>query len=337
MVTLIDNRDGPTKVSQSKIKTWRRCRRAYHYKYVQKLRKKIKSRPLVFGTIIHSMIEADANGDDPFAVLDAINLKDMKMFQAEREQYGEIIEDIRCIMEDYFDHWEDHPKAFKYLRKNKKSAEHEFEIDLGDDILFGGKIDGVVKSRGMKWLEETKTFKRMPNEETRWKSVQSSVYIRAVDIMGWWSDLEGTVWNYVHSVAPAVPALLQNGKVSEAKLKSLPSRVKAFLATQGAKPKDYPKLMQYAKDGRDSYFLRVYTPLNQRVIDDTWEDFLMSAREIRDFGPTSKQRSIEQHCSWCDFEKLCSGEILGLDIDFIMEREYTHDDRQEDGNEVEAE
>jgi hypothetical protein len=337
MVTLIDNKDGPIKVSQSKVKTWRKCRRSYHFRYVQKLRKKVKSRPLVFGTIVHQMIEAEANGDDPFELLDSVSAIEGNLFKAEKEMYGEIIEDIRCLMIDYFDYWKGHPKAFRYLRKNKRSAEHEFEVPIGDDIIFTGKIDGVVKSRGMKWLEETKTFKRMPNEDARWKAVQSAVYIRAVDLMGWWSDLEGTVWNYLHNAPAVVPAVLLNGRISEAKIKSLPSRVKAFLETQGATPEDYPKLMANVKENRDNYFLRVYTPINQRVVDDTWQDFLMSAEEIRDFGQTRKQRNIDQHCSWCDYQQLCNGEILELDLDFITKREYTYDDRETENNTTETE
>lgn len=334
MTTIIDN-TGPTKVSQSKIKTWRRCRRAHFNKYVLKLRKRIKSRPLVFGSIVHEMIEADANGDDPFEKLNEIGKVDKKLFKQERELYGEIIEDIRCIMEDYFDYWADNPKAILYSRKNKRSAEHEFEIDLGEDILFTGKIDAVGKSRSMRWLVEHKTFKRMPNEDMRWKSIQSAVYIRAIQMMGWWNDIEGTLWDYIHNRPPNMPQLTSTGKISQAKLNSLPSRVEAFLATQGAKPEDVPKLWDYVMENRASYFVRTYTPMNERVIDDTWEDFVMSAREIRDYGQVAKQRTVEQHCSWCDYEKLCRAEVTGLDLDFIIEREYVYDDAKEETPEVE--
>lgn len=341
MVTLIDKKssnDGPTKVSQSKVKTWRRCRRAYHNKYVLKLRKKIKSRPLMFGTLIHEMIEADANGDDPFELLDSINLKDQKLFQAEREMYGEIVEDVRCIMTDYFDYWSKSDKSVIYLRKNKRSAEHEFELEIGNDLIVTGKIDAAVKSRAMKWIMEHKSFSRVPNEDDRWKSVQSSIYIRVSSMMGWWTGLEGTLWDYVYSKPPAIPNLLQNGKVSEAKLNSLPSRVKAFLATQGAKPKDYPKLMSYVKENRERYFFRVYTPINERVVEDTWADFVSAAEEIRDFGLIKKDRTVDKHCSWCDYEKLCRGEVLGLDLDYIMEREYEHktEENEPEVSEVES-
>ena len=41
------------KISNSKISTWRKCHRAYHYKYNLKLRPKKKGAALRRGSIIH--------------------------------------------------------------------------------------------------------------------------------------------------------------------------------------------------------------------------------------------------------------------------------------------
>ena len=92
------------KVSQSKVKTYRRCHRAYHNKYVLNLKRKRVKRPLMFGRMVHEMLDADANGDDPFEILDRINLDNMKLFASEREMYGDIVDDVAIIMEDYFDY-----------------------------------------------------------------------------------------------------------------------------------------------------------------------------------------------------------------------------------------
>jgi hypothetical protein len=325
---------GVLTVSQSKVKSFRKCHRQHYNKYVLGLRRKIKSRPLMFGSIIHRMLEADANGDDPFEMLDKISENNTKLFRVEREMYGAIVDDIRVIMTDYFKYWEGNKKNVIFLRRAKKSAEHLFELELGDGLRFKGKADAVVKSQGMKWLMEDKTFKRMPDEDTRWKSVQSATYIKAIEILGWWTGIEGTLWNYIGNKEPAVPALLQSGKISEAKLNSLPSRVEAFIKSQGAKAKDYPKLMSYVKDNQSSWFLRIYTPLNQAVVDNTWEDFLETAREMQRMGEKSKARTVDQHCGWCDYKALCAAEIAGLDVDFLIEREYTYEPEESlDGEE----
>lgn len=321
-------------VSQSKVKSYRKCRRQHHNKYVLGLRRKVKPRSLMFGSIVHRMLEADANADDPFEMLEKIAENQGKLFRSEREMYGAIVDDIRVIMTDYFKYWEGSKKSVVFLRRAKKSAEHLFEIDLGDGLKFKGKADAVVKSQKMRWLMEDKTFKRMPDEETRWKSVQSSVYIKALDILGWWSGIEGTLWNYIGNKEPAIPAILQSGKISEAKLNSLPSRVEAFIKSQGGKVKEYPKLMANVRENQSSWFLRIYTPLNQTVVDNTWDDFIATAKEMQQFGETSRARTIDQHCNWCDFKQLCAAEIAGLDVDFLIEREYTYEPEESlDGEE----
>lgn len=310
------------KVSQSKVKLYRQCRRAYHYKYRDKLRRKRIKRPFYFGTIIHSMIEAYANGDEPFELLDKIDLENGKMFRREREMYGELIADIRCIMEEYFAYWPE--DSIIYSRRNKRNAEHEFEIELKPGLLFGGKIDAVGRAKKMRWLIEHKSFSRIMSEDERWRSVQSAVYIRAVDILGWW-QLDGTLWDSIHSKPPGIPQMTKGGKLSEAKLKTLPSRVEAFLASQKLKAKDYPKLMENAVAAREDYFQRHFMPIKPLVIEDTWKDFVSTAEEIYQVhgDGSKKEKSVGRHCSWCDFEPLCRGEVQGLDVDFIRSREYT--------------
>lgn len=57
-------------VHQSSLKTWRRCHREYYYKYILKVEKRRKANALVRGTIVHAMIEAKANEQDPWEVFD---------------------------------------------------------------------------------------------------------------------------------------------------------------------------------------------------------------------------------------------------------------------------
>lgn len=310
-------------VSQSKIKCWRQCRFNYHMKYIRRLRKKKVKRPFMFGRIVHEMIETHANGDDPFAHLDQIDLTSGKMFRREREMYGDILADIRVLMEEYFAYWDEQGEV-QYCRRDKRSAEHPFEIEVDSGIIFKGKIDAVARSKRLRWLMEHKTFTRIPSEDDRWRSIQSAVYIRAVDIMGWWI-LDGTLWDYVRSKPPSVPAMLKDNKgiSRSSRLDTLPSRLKAFITSQGFKEKDYKELIKAAEANRANYFLRIYSPLKKDVVDNTWEDFLDTAREIAEIGETSKVKNVGFHCKMCDFEPVCRAEAQGSDVDFIINREYT--------------
>lgn len=318
-------------VSQSKIKKWRMCHFAYHARYVEHLKRKVKSRPLTFGTIIHEMLDVHANGGDPFAKLDEIGKLNIKLFAAEREMYGEIVEDCRAIMEAYFSYYENDP--LKYIRYNKSYAEHWLEVDLSDELLFVMKVDAFSKSgKGFRWITENKTFSRLPGDDDRWRNLQSSVYLKAAELLGM-KPFDGMLWNYIKSKAPKIPQINQSGSVSIRDIDTLPSVVLRTLAENDISPDDAASrtLLERAERNIPNYFFRIYTPINQAVVDMVYEDFVDTAHEVMECHGKKKDRNIDRHCSWCDYEPICRAELTGADADFVREREYTHgeDDDQE--------
>jgi hypothetical protein len=324
-------RDGTINISQSKIKTWRQCHRQYHYKFVELLKKKRVKRPFTFGGIVHQMIEAHAEGDDPFEKLDEIELEKGAYFRREIEMYGDIIEDLRHIMKEYFDYWGD---SMVYVRKNKRSSEHEFRIELLNGLWFTGRIDAVGKAKKMRWVVEHKTFSRMPSEDDRWRSVQAAVYFRALQIMGW-QECDGVLWDYISSKPPMVPELLKNGKMSQKRLVTLPSKLREYIRENNLDKKDYAEYLKAAAERRNEYFIRLYNPVKRPVVDMVWEDFLETAVDIADNHGKKKARNIGRHCTWCDYEGLCRAEMQGSDVDFLIGREYVRedDDHAETGEE----
>lgn len=309
------------KVSQSKVKTFRKCRRAYHNKYVEKLRRKRKSRPLMFGTLVHQMIEAYANGDDPFELLDSINLKDANLFAQEREAYGDLINDVETIMLEYFDFWES--DEFQFMRKAGKSAEHKFEIEIKPGILFNGKIDAIGRRRSDKlnWLMEHKSFNRRPNADDQWRNLQSVSYFKVIDILGW-KPVDGVCWDYIWSKAPGRPALLKDGKMSQKNIDTLPSMVAQVIRQNKLKQGDYAAFKDRMGEKRREWFQRIYTPRKDAVVEDVFSDFIATALEMQKMHGKVKDRNIDRHCSWCDYEPLCRAQMLGHDHEYIKEREY---------------
>ena len=315
------------KVSQSKVKTFRRCHRAYHNKYVRGLVRKRIARPLMFGRMIHEMVEAHANGDDPFRVLTNIefDLELATLFTNEREEYGDIVEDARLIMTDYFTHWDD--EDLDYIRRKGRSAEHEFEIEIMTDVIWNGKIDAVARTPNkLRWLVEHKTFTRMPGDDERWRNLQSVTYFRALDIMGW-PPVDGTCWDYIKSKAPARPGLLQNGQISQKAIDSLPSAIIASIIENNEDPEAYEKFLHTIALNRRSWFQRIHTPVSRQVADLVWEDFEATVRRMVDDNGKSKDMNIERHCGWCDYEPLCRAELQGLDVEYVEQREYRKDDK----------
>lgn len=315
-------KDGTINISQSKIKSWRQCKRQYHYKFVELLRKKKIKRPFTFGRIAHEMIEAYAEGDDPFEVIDNLELEKGAYFRREIEMYGNILEDMRDIMKEYFDYWDD---QLVYIRKNKRSSEHEFRIELMTGLWFTGRIDGYGKAKRMRWVVEHKTFSRMPNDDERWRSVQAAVYFKAIQIMGW-PEADGVMWDYIGSKPPMVPELLKNGKMSQKKLVTLPTTLKRFIKENNLNKGDYKAYLEAAEERRSDYFIRWFNPVKRDVVDIVWDDFLETAIEIAEQHGEKKARNIGRHCSWCDYEGPCRAEMTGSDADFLISREYVRED-----------
>jgi len=330
------------KVSQSKVKTWRRCKKQYDYKYNQKLKRKKVKRPFMFGRIVHEMVEANANGDDPFEVLERVGLDNMKLFSAEREMYGEIIEDIRLIMTAYFDFWPD--KRLTYIRRGGRNAEHEFEIEIEKGILLVGKIDAVGDTENkLRWLVEHKSFGRsIPNEDHRWRNLQSAVYLRVISMLGWFGKkpMDGVLWDYIWSKPPTIPPVLADKKtLSSRAIDTVPPAIIEELKRLKLSPKDNAKVLTMAQQSQTNYFQRIFTPVSPRVVDEVFQDFVDTAREMYETADRRNvyPRNIERHCEWCDFEPLCRATLQGNDVDYLIEREYTKDADPEEPGEERAE
>lgn len=308
-------------VNQSRVKSWRTCKRQHWYKYEEKLKRRRIKRPYMFGNIVHAMLEAYANGDDPFRVLTKVERELRRFFQAEKELYGDILQDVEYIMSEYFDYWEEHKHRLDYIELKGKYAEHVFEIEMQPGVFWKGKIDAFAESKGMNWLVEHKTFNREWDEDERWRNVQSVSYIVAEERAGWNINCEGTVWDYIMSKPPTRPKLKKDGTLSVRSIVTLPVVIEDFMKEHKLTNK---KLWQDAHECRPKYFKRVFTPMLTFTRDSILSDFLESFDEIAQEHDKHKTRNIGRWCSWCEFEPLCRAAMTeGPDAEqYIKEKEY---------------
>jgi hypothetical protein len=327
-------------VGQSKVRTWRGCRQQYHYKYEENLVRKTTRRPFAFGRLAHSVIEYEAQEEpDPIQkTIGAISLDDQVLFTAEKEMYGEILMDVATIMDDYLDYWREAgggEDALQFVGLKDETgemrfAEHEFEMDIDDQIVFKGQIDGFGRTPNkLKWLVENKTFDNLPGEDERWRNLQSVVYIKAAVELGLMKTIDGVCWNYIRSKAPTVPQVLKDGtRLSKREITTLPRVVLKALRDNKLDPKleDHVHLMERAEQSRREYFQRIFTPISREVHDNIWSGFLDSAHEMLEYHGRRKDKNIGRHCGWCDYEPICRAELTGGDVDFVKDREYSKED-----------
>jgi hypothetical protein len=314
-------------VSQSKVQQWRRCRLQFHFANVRNLAPRVKARPLYFGTVVHKMLEATANGKDDRAALAEIAHTDEKLFRDELETFNRMIEDISFIMRAYKKFWSDQPLHFTAI--NGRNAEIPFEVKIDDGISCKGTIDGLVQHKKMHWLLENKTHREFPNDDHRWSNIQGAVYVTVAKLLGWPAkvkQLQGVCWNYIRSKEPTRPKLLKDNKLSQAaNCDTLPEVVLDVLEEHKLNPKHYANYLALQESNLGTWFQRVFQPVQLDVVTKLWDEFLVTAREMADYyDHTDKPppRTIDLHCKWCPFEKICRAELQGLDVDWVIEKEY---------------
>lgn len=313
-------------VSHSKIKTWRRCHRAYHYKYVEKLRPRRKGRPLIFGSICHEMIEAHANKENPRKVLKQYRRDKKKLFSAEVDEYLQTIYDAESLMTGYFHFYKN--DRLKFIKVKGRAAEHEFTVPLCKGIQLTGKIDALAQTPDKrKWLVEHKTHRVIPNEDVRFIDIQTSIYFEVLPEIGI-KSVDGVLWDYIRSKAPTVPQLLKSGELSKRKIDTLPHIFLEAVEENSLDPKDYQETIEGLNANYDSYFQRVFMPIRPSLSKQLLSDTIETAKDIAERGETACTRNLSKDCSWCEYNSLCKAELLDMDVDFIKQREFTKNEKK---------
>ncbi len=305
--------------SQSKVKAFRRCKKAYEYKYVQGLNKRVAPHQLARGVIIHELIDAHSLNKPWEPVLERYAEQYAGLWDEESEGYSSP-EDIRSIFTRYLKHWEKDP--LKYEQR----SEVEVMVPYRDGLGFKGILDKIPESSdGRKWVMDHKTHKVLPDEATRYADIQTVLYVWAASQQGLIDPRkDGVMWDYIRTKAPAVPEVLKSGK-GLSRRANMDTDYDTYLAAikqNGFDPKDYAEELSRAKAKNDSFFLRIRLPSpNNDLIRTVVEEFFDTAEEIRDC--TKFTRNMTRDCKSCSYFQVCQAEVRGLDSSFIRKSIFT--------------
>jgi hypothetical protein len=323
-------------INQSRVYSWRNCRQAYHYKYVEEIVPKRIARPLAFGTIVHQMLEAGINVGHPdaaFTVLRNMNPENKRIFKEEKEYYGAILDDITLIMDEYFNYWPDSELTFLPIGPEKKRSEIKFQLEQ-KRFIAEGTMDAIARTPNrMVWLVEHKTHSDLPSEDHRWRNLQSAVYLTAIKELKL-AKPSGVVWNYISSKSPTLPEYLEkSARLSKREIVTLPNVVMAQLQAHGlsADEPNHRELLDAAIACRQRYFQRIYTPLSPRVTALLWQGFVDTAHEIID-NAGKRDKNISRACEWCGYEPLCRAELTGGDLASVKKNDFQPDPKRESAN-----
>lgn len=315
-----------TRVSHSRIKTWRRCQMQHHYKYYQGLQSRSKARPLEMGSLLHNMIEAHHETGSYLTVWKKYKAEYDKLFQEEQLDLGDIPAEALSIVRRYFSHYKNDKLSYP-ARRRGKNTELRVQVPIGNNIEFLGLIDAMPEDdQGRVWYMDHKSHKHIPNEEVRFSDLQLLIYTWLAPQLGY-PTADGIIWDYLRTKAPIVPEVLKAGGIS--KNKNIDTTYDVYMETVISKlgpnkAVEYEEFAQTLKGKEDSFFKRVYLPAPKQVmVKAIVEDITVSAQEIAIRGPESRVRNMTRDCSSCSYYNLCQAEVRGLDIEHIISTDFT--------------
>jgi hypothetical protein len=310
-------------VSWAKIKVWRKCRRAYFYRYIERLTARVKSLPLFRGSIIGECLDQVAEKKKISPVLEKYEAEYKKLLPAEKEMYGPVITDVKSIVERYQEKYRG--DGLKYPEFQGRKSEFEVNVDLGRNITFTGKIDKIPIDRESRVLiMDHKSHKVIPDDKDRLVDLQLLFYVWAAPLSGL-PKPDGILWDYIRTKPPTVPEVLKNGELTQRKdIDTDYDTYRQAIVDNGLDPKNYVDILNRLKDGPDRFFKRVLLPTpSKTTISSIVRDLKETALEIKFLGEVSSARTMDKMtCKTCEFFAVCQAELRGLDADFIRKSDY---------------
>jgi hypothetical protein len=305
------------KVSQSKVKLFRKCHFAYRLKYILKLRKRVKGHALVMGSLVHEAIEQYLNGKPISKPFKQAKKEFDKMFVEEQSEMADVIPTSRAMVEGYIEHYKDDGLT-------PIEVELEIEVPLVKNILLTGKVDSLQEDKLNKlWQVEHKTCKSIPEEKQRMSDIQTVIYDWALPQLGFPKPI-GVIWDYLRKKVPAVPELLKNGKglSRNAKMDTTYDVYYKAILDNDLNPEDYEDHLELLKGREDNFFRRIKMPISQSVMDSIVSDFKSTAIQMQAIGHIATDRNMTRDCSWCDYYSICQSDLRGGDTERLIKTNY---------------
>ena len=360
------NRNRPlvTAHNQSRVRSYVRCRRQYFYRYDypvlylgadqgQELTPIYPSLPLKRGSWMHKLQEAyflqlgglptpvviqrgkrrtEHSADGWEEVHELMSSEFMRLFEEQREQYGDLPTECDRMFRGYLKRWKGDNDRFRLAKQHDGSPAVEMMVTwplekYGIKAPFKGRIDLLVEDLeyGGLWIRDAKWMKVIPGPDERTMSPQNIMYTWAGRKMGY--DIRGFIYDYGRTKAPSIPYVLKRGTVSTAK------KIDTDVAT-------YFKTIKEVHKGEWKLYLPVYREklLELKEREKTWFDreritvegpryrqgfkeYILAAQDIENRGKPF--RTYIRACKWdCDYHEPCVAQFQGLDIERLMTTQY---------------
>lgn len=327
--------EGLIELSNSRMKTWRRCQVKHDFKYVDKLRPKRKAVPLRRGTWIHSCLEARDSGENWVEVIKKLKAEEYdKLFAEEKVELGDLPTEVFRIMRAYHQHYSKVDLAYETL-----AVEQQFMIRIPNTkYVITGVIDAIKrhKSSGKVWCFEHKTMKKLPSENFRMSDVQTTLYMKVMVLLAPYlgykpEDIEGVIIDYISTKAPTIPEVLKSGQLSRRKIFCDRWTYLACIKREGLDPQDYVDFLN--KLDENVFFMRVPMARSEAMMKTVFQEIYNTAFQIDKLSGERVSRSADWTCDSpkCEYRDLCLAQMQGLDTKFLIQSQFTRGDEEAHG------
>lgn len=310
------------KISYSKAKCYRQCHRQYYYRYVMKLRKRIKGFHLFVGEIVHSCIENFLITGDYSETLKQYKKKIKKLFDEEKDEALEALDISTSMMEMY-------SKPFFEEEWNIEEVELDFTVELMPNVDLQVKLDALARDiEGHLWMLEHKSCRFIPDEKSRMSDIQTVIYKWALP-KGGFEEPRGVIWDYLVKKKPTQPQVLKSRELSKRKITTTWDTYLKAIEENDLDPEDYEDVKESLINSEENFIRRIKMPVNDTLMENTMEDLKSTAIQMKRLGHIVKDRNATKiQCSFCDYFDLCQSELRGDDTSFMLKKNYIVTDKE---------
>lgn len=302
-------------------RTYKECRRRYKYGLIERLA------PLDAGHVGHLWMGSAGHlglatyyqnyptSDKEMAIGHALRGWQEYNDSSQLEPDAEITNLCHELLIRYMDrYWASDQWEIIHVEVPIKVAYEEFNAEIV------GQLDLIVKIKGEYWVVDHKFLSRLPNPRVLEMDDQMTAYIWAARKAGY--PVKGAIYNVIRKKLPAVPDMLQSGKLSTRA--NMDTDLATYLKTLerfGLDPEDYSEFITQLESKEDTYFHRSYIVRNQHEVDlfelNLMAEFREMTREDLVYYPNPGER-----CGDCKFQALCKCENEGGDPSLMKQTLY---------------
>jgi len=297
-----------------------------------RLKPRLLGSPLKRGKWVHELLEVYHSGGNWLAHHKKLSAEFSRLFDEEKDYYGDLPTEIEAVMRSYIWHYQLDPWIVH-------EVEFQVEAPFPDGSIYRGKVDSLVENQFGLWLVDHKTHKTLPDHSFRLLDAQSALYLWAAQQMG--IPVLGFIWNYIRWKAPSIPVLLKDGsRLSKSPCDTdFPTYVRAIKRYKANNPQfavtaeykaraEYLKSLMY-KPGypqQSTFFRRDILEKSPEMLDRVVKENFRTAQHMNQYNfkeNDAVERTVDRSCTFsCSYTDLCTIDLMGGNTTPIIKQNY---------------